>query len=72
MGLIIFITVLLTLVNIVMTSELTRILTHSRLDNKVFYRLCLIPPIGIITYCLSIIMIVITVLIIMFMDIWYK
>jgi len=72
MGLIIFIAVLLTLINIVMTKELTSLLTHSRLDNQFFYRLCLIPPIGVITYCLAITVIVITVLIFMVMDIWYK
>jgi hypothetical protein len=72
MGLLIFIGVLLTLINIVMTKELTNILKHSRLDNQFFYRLCLIPPIGLITYCLAIIVIVITVLIFTIMDIWYK
>jgi hypothetical protein len=72
MGLIIFIAVLLTLINIVMTKQLTSLLIHSRLDTQFFYRLCLIPPIGIITYCLAIIVIVITVLIFTIMDIWYK
>jgi hypothetical protein len=72
MGLIIFIAVLLTLINIVMTKQLTSMLTHSRLDTQFFYRLCLIPPIGFVTYCLAIIVIVITVLIFTIMDIWYK
>jgi hypothetical protein len=72
MGLIIFIGVLLTILNIATTKELTNILKHSRLDNQLFYRLCLIPPIGVITYCISVIVITITVLIFIVMDIWYK
>jgi hypothetical protein len=72
MGLLIFIGVLLTILNIATTKELTNILKDSRLDNTFFYRLCLIPPIGIITYCLSVIVITITVLIITIIDIWYK
>jgi hypothetical protein len=72
MGLLIFIGVLLTLINIVMTKELTNILKDSRIDNPFFYRVCLIPPIGIITYILSIIVIVTSVLIFTVMDIWYK
>ena len=72
MGLLIFIVVLLTIINIVMTKELTNMLTHSRLDTQFFYRLCLIPPIGFVTYCLASIVIVITVLIFTIMDIWYK
>jgi len=72
MGLIIFIGVLLTLINIVMTKELTNILKDSRLDTPFFYKICLIPPIGVITYMLSVIVITITVLIFMVMDIWYK
>ena len=72
MGLIIFIGVLLTLINIATTKELTNILRHSRLDNQFFYRLCLIPPIGVITYCISVIVIAITILIFTIMDIWYK
>ena len=72
MGLIIFIAVLLTLINIATTKELTNILKDSRLDNQFFYRLCLIPPIGVITYCISVIVIAITVLIFTIMDIWYK
>ena len=72
MGLIIFIGVLLTLINIATTKELTNILKDSRLDNQFFYRLCLIPPIGVITYCISVIVIAITVLIFIVMDIWYK
>ncbi len=72
MGLIIFIGVLLTILNIATTKELTSILKDSRLDSPFFYRLCLIPPIGIITYCLSVIVITITVLIITIIDIWHK
>jgi hypothetical protein len=72
MGLIIFIGVLLTLINIATTKELTNILKDSRLDNQFFYRLCLIPPIGVITYCISVIVIAITILIFTIMDIWYK
>ena len=70
MGLIIFIGLLITLINIVMTKELTDILKDSIIDNPLFYRLCLIPPIGVITYCLSIILIVISVLIFTAIDIW--
>ena len=72
MTLLIFIGVLLTIINIVMTKELTSMLAHSRLDTQFFYRLCLIPPIGVVTYCLGIIVIAITVLIFTIMDIWYK
>jgi hypothetical protein len=72
MGLIIFIGVIITLINIVMTKQLTDILKDTRLDNQFFYRLCLIPPIGLITYCLSIIVIIISVLIFTVIDIWYS
>lgn len=72
MGLIIFIGVLLTILNIATTKELTSILKDSRLDNPFFYRICLIPPIGVITYCISVIVIVITVLVFTVLDIWYK
>ena len=70
MGLIIFIGVLLTLINIVMTKELTSILKDIIIDKPLFYRVCLIPPIGVITYCLSIIVIVISFLIFTAIDIW--
>lgn len=72
MGLIIFIIVLLTLINIVMTKELTNILKDTRIDNPIFYRLCLIPPIGVVTYILSIIVIITSVLILTIIDVWYK
>ena len=72
MGLMIFIGVIITLINIVMTKELTDILKDTRLDTHFFYRLCLIPPIGLITYCLSLVVIVISVLIFTVIDIWYK
>ena len=72
MGLLIFITVLLTVINVITVKELTWMLKHSRLDNQLFYRLCLIPPIGFITYCFAIAAMTITVLIFVIMDIWKK
>jgi hypothetical protein len=72
MGLIIFIIILITLTNIFITRQLTDLLKDTRLDTRFFYRLALIPPIGAIVYCLSIIVIIVSFLIVTVMDIWHK
>lgn len=72
MGLIIFIIILILIINIFITSQLPTILKDTRLDTRFFYRLALIPPIGAIVYCLSIVVIIVSFLIITVIDIWHK
>jgi hypothetical protein len=59
MGLIIFIVLMLTIINIFTTKELTNMLSETIFDNTTFYRICLIPPIGAIIYCICLILIII-------------
>lgn len=70
MGIIIFAALIITIVNIFTTKELTDILSESIFDNTTFYRICLIPPIGLITYCIFIILVVIMVLLETIKNIW--
>jgi hypothetical protein len=70
MGIIIFAALIITIVNIFTTKELTDILSESIFDNTTFYRICLIPPIGLITYCIFIILMLIMVLLETIKNIW--
>lgn len=70
MEIIIFAALIITIVNIFTTKELTDILSESIFDNKTFYRLCLIPPIGLTTYCIFIILMLIMVLLETIKNIW--
>ena len=70
MGTIIFAVLIITMVNIFTTKELTDMLSETIFDNKTFYRICLIPPIGAITYCICIILIIILFLVEVIKDIW--
>lgn len=67
---IIFAALIITIVNIFTTKELTDILSESIFDNTTFYRICLIPPIGLITYCIFIILMLIMVLLETIKNIW--
>ena len=70
MGIIIFTALIITIVNIFTTKELTNWLSETIFDNSTFYRICLIPPIGVITYCLLIISVTIVFLLETIKDIW--
>jgi hypothetical protein len=70
MGIIIFTALIITIVNIFTTKELTNWLSETIFDNSTFYRICLIPPIGAITYCLLIISVTIVFLVETIKDIW--
>ena len=69
-GIIIFTAFIVTIVNLVATKQLTEILSETIFDKPIFYRICLIPPIGIITYTICILLIVIVFLLTMIKDIW--
>lgn len=69
-GIIIFTAFIVAIVNLVATKQLTDILSETIFDKPIFYRICLIPPIGIITYTICIILIVIVFLLTMIKDIW--
>jgi hypothetical protein len=69
-GIIIFTSFIVTIVNLVATKQLTEILSETIFDKPIFYRICLIPPIGIITYTICIILIVIVFLLTTIKDIW--
>jgi hypothetical protein len=70
MGIIIFAALVIIIVNIFTTKELTDVLSETMFDNKTFYRTCLIPPIGLITYCIFIILILILSLVETIINIW--
>jgi hypothetical protein len=70
MGTIIFAILMVTIVNIVTTKELTNMLSETIFDNTTFYRICLIPPIGVLTYCICIILIIIVFLLETIKNIW--
>lgn len=70
---IIFWTVMLLLIlmlNTFVTKELTEIVKDSWFDNRILYRICLIPPIAFIVFCGFIILFVIGTIISMIRDIW--
>jgi len=70
MGIIIFAVSLVTIVNIFTTKELTEMLSESIFDNTTFYRICLIPPIGAITFGLFIIVVITVAIMETIRDIW--
>lgn len=70
MGTIIFMVLIITMVNIFTTKELTDMLSETIFDNKTFYRICLIPPIGAIIFGLFIILVIILSIIETIKDIW--
>ena len=70
MGIIIFAVSLVTIVNIFTTKELTEMLSETIFDNTTFYRICLIPPIGAITFGLVIIVVITVAIMETIKDIW--
>ena len=70
MGLIIFAVLMVTIVNIFTTKELTQMLSETQFDNTTFYRICIIPPIGAIIYCICILIIIVVFLLENIRDIW--
>jgi hypothetical protein len=70
MGLIIFTVLMVTIVNIFTTKELTNMLSETIFDNTTFYRICLIPPIGAITFGLVIILVITVAIMETIRDIW--
>jgi hypothetical protein len=70
MGILIFAALMLTIINILTTRELTNVLSETRFDNTTFYRICLIPPIGVITFGMCVILIIIVAIMEMIRDIW--
>jgi hypothetical protein len=70
MGIIIFAVSLVTIVNIFTTKELTEMLSETIFDNTTFYRICLIPPIGAITFGLVIIVVITVAIMETIRNIW--
>jgi hypothetical protein len=70
MGILIFAVLMVTIINIFTTRELTQLLSETRFDNTTFYRICLIPPIGAITFGMCVILIIIVAIMEMIRDIW--
>ena len=70
MGTIIFAVLIITMVNIFTTKELTNMLSETIFDNSTFYRICLIPPIGAIIFGLLIIIVIIVSIMETIRDIW--
>lgn len=64
------VTLLILMLNTYLTKELTEIFKGTRLDEPMFYRVCLIPPIGLVIFWFSAILIVIAFFIDMVSDIW--
>ncbi len=64
------VTLLILMLNTYLTKELTEIFKGTRLDKPMFYRVCLIPPIGLVVFWFSAILIVIAFFINMVSDIW--
>jgi hypothetical protein len=58
------------MLNTFVTKELTSILQNTWVDKPVFYRICLIPPIGSIVFFISTLLIVLTFLFSMIIDVW--
>ena len=69
-GIIIFTTLIVTIVNLLATKELTEILSETIFDKSTFYRICLIPPIGIITYSICIMLFILVFLLTTIKNIW--
>ena len=70
MGLLIFIVLIAVIINIFSTTELKEVLKDTIIDNSLFYRICLIPPIGAITFGLCVILIIIVFLLETIRNIW--
>lgn len=70
MGLLILIAILLIIINIFTTSFLPDMLKDTRLDQVQVYRICLIPPLGLVLFGISMIIIIIMYLLIMVKQIW--
>lgn len=70
MGLLILIAVLLIIINIFTTSFLPDMLKDTRLDRVQVYRICLIPPLGVVLFSIAMIIIIIMYLLIMVKQIW--
>ena len=70
MGVVVLIFLLVFGINIVITKNVSESFEGSILDNKIFYRICLIPPIGIITYALFTIFVVFVMLLVSIKEIW--
>jgi hypothetical protein len=69
-GIIIFTAFIVTIVNLLATKQLTEILSETIFDKPIFYRICMIPPIGIITYTICIMLFILVFLLTMIKDIW--
>ena len=69
-GIIIFTTFIVTIVNLLATKQLTEILSETIFDKPIFYRICLIPPIGIITYTICIMLFILVFLLTTIKNIW--
>jgi len=65
-----FISLLVFMLNTSVTDELMYILEDSWLDKKIFYRVCLIPPIGFAVYLVARLVIVLSFFIEMIITIW--
>jgi len=64
------ISLLVLMINTFVTKEMTEILKDSWLDKPMFYRICLIPPIGFIVFWVSTLLIVFTFFLKIIIDIW--
>lgn len=63
-------TLLVLMLNTYLTKELTEIFEDTWLDKPMFYRICLIPPIGFVVFWYSTLLIVLTFFVGMIKDIW--
>jgi hypothetical protein len=70
MAIIIFLILIVTMVNIFTTKQLTEMLSESIFDNTTFYRICLIPPIGTISFGICILLIIIVAILETIKNIW--
>jgi hypothetical protein len=61
---------IVTMLNLFITKELTKLLSETIFDKTTFYRICLIPPIGVITFAICFIVVIIVYLIETIIDIW--
>jgi hypothetical protein len=64
------ISLLVLMLNTFVSEDLTNILKDSWLDKKIFYRVCLIPPIGFAVYLVVILLIVLSFFIGMMIKVW--
>ena len=64
------VTLLMLMLNTYLTKELTEIFKGTRLDKPIFYRVCLIPPIGFVVFWVSTLLIVFGFFVEMITDVW--